>query len=115
VHEGTDERDLEEIADLADVDVLVVEAIGSSVAPIVRAARILAPRTVLLFRSEDPYRRGRRSQALPVSAFADAVLEDRGDDVEAIALRPGDRYVLSTATAQGGKEEKKSAPAVERN
>jgi hypothetical protein len=114
VHEGTDERDLEEIADLAAVDVLVVEATGASVAPIVRATRILSPGAVLLFRSEDPYRRGRRSQALPVSAFADAVREDRGDDVEAVALRSGDRYVVAPP-AKDGKEERKAAPAAEKN
>lgn len=116
VHEGTDERDLEEIADLADVDVLVVEATGSSVAPVVRAVRVLGPGAVLLFRSEDPYRRGRRSQALPVSAFADAVREDRGDAVDAVALRAGDRYVVG-APARPAKEERKGsvAPVVDKN
>lgn len=109
VHEGTDERDLEEIADTADVDVLIVEAVGASVAPIVRATRILAPGAVLLFRSEDPYRRGRRSHALPVSAFADAIREDRAD-VDAVALRPGDRYVAA-ALMEAKSEKKPSVPA----
>jgi hypothetical protein len=115
VHEGTDERDLEEIADLADVDVLVVEATGNSVAPLVRAARILSPAAVLLFRSEDPYRRGRRSQALPVSAFADAIREDRAG-VEAIALRSGDRYVVPAPQETRANEHPSRAPqAVEKN
>lgn len=116
VHEGTDERDLEEIADLTDVDVLVVEATGASVAPIVRATRIISPGAVLLFRGEDPYRRGRRSQALPVSAFADAIKEDRGDDVDAVALRTGDRYVAGAPAREKSDERKHSvAPAAEKN
>ena len=92
-----------------------VEATGASVAPIVRATRILSPGAVLLFRSEDPYRRGRRSQALPVSAFADAILEDRGDDVEAVALRAGDRYVVPASTKDGKDERKTAATVAEKN
>jgi hypothetical protein len=112
VHEGTDERDLEEVAEISDVDVLVAEATGASVAPIVRATRILAPRAVLLHRSEDPYRRGRRSQALPVTAFADAVGEDQDDDVEAVALRAGDRYIVpAPAPARDVAKDERKAPA----
>jgi hypothetical protein len=114
VHEGTDERELEEIVDLGGaVDVLIVEATGASVAPMVRATRILEPSTVLLFRSEDPYRRGRRSQALPVSSFADAIREDRGDEVEPIALRPGDCHAVPPHRAKEGK--KAPSPVAEKN
>lgn len=96
VHPGTDERDLEDIAALGELDVVSVDVGARSVEPFVRAARILQPRTMLLYRSYDAYGRGRRAQALPLSAFVEAIREDRGDEVEALALRAGDRFVLET-------------------
>lgn len=95
VHAGTDDRDLEDIASLADVDVLALDVGSHGVESVVRAARVFGASTVLLYRSRDAYARGRRAQALPVSAFLEAINEDRGDEVDALHLRPGDRFVLS--------------------
>lgn len=111
IHGGTDERDLEDIAALGEVDVLTVDVGARSVEPLVRAARIFRPRTLLLYRSYDAYGRGRRAQALPLSAFVEAVREDRGEATEALALRPGDRFVLEAPTAPVAKPAAPSPPA----
>lgn len=95
VHRGTDPRALEAVAELADpVDVLLLDVSSSQPEDVVRAARVLAPSTLLLYRSLDAYGYGRRSRPLPVAAFLEAVDEDFGSELEALHLRPGDRYVL---------------------
>lgn len=99
IHAGTDERDLEDIADLGEIDVLSVEVGPRGVEPFVRAARIFEPRTMALYRSYDAYGRGRRAQSLPLSAFADAIREDRGDVTEPVVLRAGDRITFDSATS----------------
>jgi L-ascorbate metabolism protein UlaG (beta-lactamase superfamily) len=114
IHAGTDERDLEDIADLGAIDVLSVEVGPRGVEPFVRAARIFEPRTMALYRSYDAYGRGRRAQSLPLSAFADAIREDRGDATDPVALRPGDRILFEAPTAPNAKSSRApsaSAPA----
>lgn len=98
VHDATDERDLEDIADLGAIDTLALEATGS-VGAVVRAVRILAPKRVCLYRAHDPYGRGRRALALggaglPLSAYVDAIGEDEGGRVDARTLKPGDTLAL---------------------
>jgi hypothetical protein len=100
VHRGTDPNALEAVADVADpVDVLVLDVSASQPEDVVRATRMLAPSTLLLYRSLDAYGYGRRARPLPVSAFLEAVDEDFGSEIEALHLRPGDRYVLEAARA----------------
>lgn len=99
IHAGTDERDLEDIAALGEIDVVSVDVGARGVEPFVRAARIFEPRTMLLYRSYDAYGRGRRAQALPLSAFVEAIREDRGDAVEVLALRAGDKFVVEQSEA----------------
>lgn len=98
IHDGTDEVELEDLASLGAIDTLVCEAVGS-IGAVVRAVRILEPRHVCLYRSHDPYGRGRRALALrgadvPVSSYVEAITEDQGRDVEARVLRPGDRTTV---------------------
>lgn len=99
VHGGVDERDLEDIASLAEIDALVLDVGTQRIEPVVRAARLFAAPSVLLYRGRDAYARGRRAQALPVSAYTEAIAEDQGDRVDALHLRPGDRFVLSAPPA----------------
>lgn len=113
IHDATDERDLEDIADLGALDVLVLEATGS-VASVVRASRILEPKHVHLYRGHDPYGRGRRALSIsggdmPLRAYIDALSEDRG--IEARALKSGDAITLQP----NGKQEttRTSAPKPE--
>lgn len=96
VHAGADERDLEDVAELAEIDAVLVDVSRASVDALVRATRILEPSFVLLYRSEDAYERGRRRAATPISAFAEAIAED-ADDVEVQHLKRGDRFVLGAA------------------
>lgn len=103
IHDGTDERDLEDLAAVRPIDVVILEAVGS-IGSVVRAVRILEPKQVFLYRGHDPYGRGRRSLALrggdvPVSAYVDAIAEDQGNEVVAKVLRPGDR--ISVARSEG--------------
>jgi L-ascorbate metabolism protein UlaG (beta-lactamase superfamily) len=112
IHDGTDERDLEDLAALGAVDVLAFEAIGS-IGAVVRAVRILEPRQVLLYRGHDPYGRGRRAAALrggdvPVSSYVDAISEDQGNAVEARVLRPGDRVSLKAEAPRPATEARPS-------
>lgn len=98
VHDATDERDLEDIADLGAIDTLALEATGS-VGAVVRAVRVLEPKRVCVYRAHDPYGRGRRALALagggmPLSAYIDAISEDQSGRVEARALKPGDTIAL---------------------
>lgn len=98
IHAGTDERDLEDVAELCSrdggsVDAILVDVSRSSVDALVRATRVLEPSFVLLYRSEDAYERGRRRTPQPVSAFAEAIAED-GEDIEVTHLKKGDRFVL---------------------
>jgi L-ascorbate metabolism protein UlaG (beta-lactamase superfamily) len=114
VHRGLDERALDDVAELADpLDVALVDVAAAGVDDVVRAARRLAPSTLLLYRSADPYGGGRRSRPLPVAAFVEAVGEDLGDATEALHLRPGDRFVLEAtrpAAAVGPSGETAPAP-----
>jgi hypothetical protein len=99
VHTGTNEADLADIAELGPVDAVLLDLARASVDAVVRAVRLLEPTFVLLYRSEDAYQRGRRRSADPVSAFAEAVAEDRGDEVEVHHLRRGDRFVFGPDAA----------------
>jgi L-ascorbate metabolism protein UlaG (beta-lactamase superfamily) len=93
VHEGTDMDDLEDMADLCQPDVLVMHAAGMAVEPIVRAARALKPKTVLLYRSQDPYRRGRQGQAQPISSFIGAI-EEGAPGCTTLHMRDGEAFLL---------------------
>ncbi len=97
VHLTTEEEDLEEMAEVQRPDVAIVHVGGSDVEPLVRAVRILEPRTLLLYRSRDPYAAGRRERTLPMSSFVGAVEED-APDTDVIHLRPGDAFVLEPAS-----------------
>jgi hypothetical protein len=100
IHNATDEHALEEIAELGAIDSVIVDLSRANVASVVRAVRALDATFVVLYRSEDAYQRGRRpTQAPTASAFAEALAEDRGDDVEVQYLRKGDRYVLGPESA----------------
>jgi L-ascorbate metabolism protein UlaG (beta-lactamase superfamily) len=99
VHAMTQDDDLEEMAEVCKPDILVVQAEGADVEPVVRAARILEPKTVLLYRARDPYAQGRRSQTLPVGSFL-AAIEEGASQSEALHLRKGDSFLLErSATA----------------
>jgi hypothetical protein len=102
VHRGTDPRALDAVAELADpLDVAIIDVSSSSPDDVVRAARLLVPSTILLYRSLDAYGSGRRARPLPVAAFIEAIGEDFGNDIETLHLRPGDRFVLEAPGAQG--------------
>jgi hypothetical protein len=88
---------------------VILDLARASVDSVVRAVRALDPSFVLLYRSEDAYERGRRRAASPVSAFAEAIAEDRGGEVEVQHLRKGDRFVLGPES--NGAPEKAAAPA----
>ncbi len=107
VHEGTSEDDFDDIADVCEPDVLILHATGMDVGPVVRAARALNPKTVLLYRARDPYRAGRRTQTLPITSFIGAV-EEGASGCEALQLADGDTYVLEAKKA--AKKATKSAP-----
>lgn len=109
VHEAADERELEDIASLGRVDVALLDVGNQAVDAVVRAVRLLDVSTVLLYRSVDPYARGRRAQATPVGAFLEALREDAGDELEALHLREGDRFVLGTSDERKPDERKPSA------
>ncbi|HEU4537242.1 MAG TPA: hypothetical protein VFS00_24145, partial [Polyangiaceae bacterium] len=116
VHRGTDPRALDAIAELADpVDVALVDVSSSSPDDVVRAARLLCPATLLLYRSLDAYGTGRRNRPLPVAAYVEAVSEDLGDQIETLHLRPGDRFTLgapdAAPSAQAGPAAKPPASA----
>lgn len=115
VHDATDERDLEDIADLGAVDTLALEPTGS-VGAVVRVVRVLEPKRVCLYRAHDPYGRGRRALALagggmPLSAYVDAIVEDQGGRVEARTLKPGDTVALH-ANGKAAKAEPAAAKPV---
>jgi L-ascorbate metabolism protein UlaG (beta-lactamase superfamily) len=97
VHAGTSEDDLEEVADVCAPDVVVVQVEGMDVEPLVRAVRILGPKTVLLFRARDPYAAGRRGQTLPVGSFISAI-EEGASDCEALHLKNGDTFILDRSS-----------------
>lgn len=109
IHGATDEREIEDIASLAPLDALLLDVGAQGVEAVVRAVRSFDVSTVLLFRSQDPYARGRRSQALPVNAFIEAIQEDQGNKVEALHLREGDRYILQAPEKKEQKPEAKPA------
>ncbi|MCS6900475.1 MAG: hypothetical protein RMJ98_12595, partial [Myxococcales bacterium] len=84
VHVANDERELEDIASLSAVDVILLDVGAQGVDAVVRALRIFRFGTVLLYRSQDPYARGRRATPQPVAAYIEAIQEDQGDRVEAL-------------------------------
>jgi L-ascorbate metabolism protein UlaG (beta-lactamase superfamily) len=94
VHAATSDDDLDDIADVAEPDVLVMHVSGMDVEPVVRAVRTLRPKTVLLYRSRDPYAAGRRGQTLPISSFIGAI-EEGAPGTEALHMRKGDAYILA--------------------
>ncbi len=98
-HQGTDERELEDIASLSPLDVLLIDISSQPIDALVRAVRPFDAATVLLYRSQDPYARGRRSAPQPVGAYLEALREDLGNDVDVLHLREGDRYVLGASRA----------------
>lgn len=93
IHGGTPERDLQEIASNCKPDVLVAQVDGMDLQPIVRAARILTPETIILYRSRDPYASARQGRTLPIRSFVEALAEG-APDVEVVVLQPGDSFVL---------------------
>jgi L-ascorbate metabolism protein UlaG (beta-lactamase superfamily) len=98
IHGANDERELEDIASLSAVDVLLLDVGAQGVDAVVRALRLFRVGTVLLYRSQDPYARGRRAAPQPVAAYIEAIQEDQGDEVEALHFREGDRFVLGSVT-----------------
>lgn len=109
VHAGTTDDDLEDIADLCEPDVLVMHVQGMDVEPVVRAARILNPKTVLLYRSRDPYAEGRRGQTLPINSFVGAI-EEGAHGCEALHMRKRDTYILERG-GSGSVAKPAAAPA----
>jgi len=99
VHAMTSDEDLEDIAEVCEPGILIMQADGTDVEPVVRATRILEPKTVLLYRARDPYAQGRRGQTLPVGNFL-AAIEEGAPDCEALHLRKGDSYVLEKQAAR---------------
>jgi L-ascorbate metabolism protein UlaG (beta-lactamase superfamily) len=113
VHAGTTDDDLEDIADVCEPDVLVLHVQGMDVEPVVRAVRAINPKTVLLYRSRDPYKEGRRGQTLPISSFIGAV-EEGAPGCAALHMRKSDTFLLeprdkATATAAAPKYAAKPA------
>lgn len=99
VHAMTSDDELEDIAEVCEPGILIMQADGTDVEPVVRATRILEPKTVLLYRARDPYAQGRRGQTLPVGNFLSAI-EEGAPECEALHLRKGDSYVLEKAAAK---------------
>jgi hypothetical protein len=93
---GTSEAELRDIASVAHPGLLIAQVDGMDVQPIVRAARVLEPDTILLYRSRDPYASGRAARTLPVSSFVGA-LEEGAPDVEIDVMQAGDAFVLDPA------------------
>ncbi|MBW2529232.1 MAG: hypothetical protein JRI23_33965 [Deltaproteobacteria bacterium] len=108
VHEGTDMDDIDDMADLCQPDVLVMHAAGMAVEPIVRAARALKPKTVLLYRSRDPYRRGRHGQTQPMSSFIGAI-EEGAPGCTTLHMRDGEAFLLDKGSAPKVKPADKPA------
>ena len=106
IHNASDERELEDIASLSAVDTILLDVGSQGVDAVVRALRLFQFGTVLLFRSQDPYARGRRAAPQPVHAYIEAIQEDLGDAVEALHFREGDRFVLGAEK----KEPARNAP-----
>lgn len=102
VHAGASDDDFEEIADVCEPDVLVMHVQGMDVEPVVRAVRALSPKTVLLYRSRDPYAEGRRGQTLPISSFVGAI-EEGAPGCEALHMRKRDTYILERSSAIAAK------------
>ncbi len=96
VHSGTIDEDLEDIADVAEPDVLMLHLGGRDVDPYVRAVRVLRPSVLYLYRSRDPYAEGRRGHSLPLSTFVGAIREG-APQCEIKFLRKGDAFSLDKA------------------
>ncbi len=114
VHAGTSDDDLEDLADICEPHALVMHVQGMDVEPIVRAVRTLNPKTVLLYRSRDPYTEGRRGQTLPISSFVGAI-EEGAPSCEVLHMRKRDTYLLAETKSAAGTTPKyaasKPAPA----
>jgi L-ascorbate metabolism protein UlaG (beta-lactamase superfamily) len=93
VHAGTSDDELEDIADVCQPKILIMQADGTELEPVVRAARVLQPATVLLYRARDPYAQGRKGQVLPMGQFL-AAIEEGAPKCETLHLRKGDSFVL---------------------
>jgi L-ascorbate metabolism protein UlaG (beta-lactamase superfamily) len=102
VHAGTTDDDFEDIADICEPDVVVMHVQGMDVEPVVRAVRALSPKTVLLYRSRDPYAEGRRGQTLPISSFVGAI-EEGAPGCEALHMRKRDTYILERSSVLAAK------------
>ena len=108
VHAGTTDDDLEDLADVCEPDVLVMHVQGMDVEPIVRAVRTLNPKTVLLYRSRDPYAEGRRGQTLPINSFVGAI-EEGAAGCEVLHMRKRDTYMLERGGTSAAKPAASSA------
>jgi hypothetical protein len=80
------------------------------VEPVVRAVRTLNPKTVLLYRSRDPYAEGRRGQTLPINSFVGAI-EEGAANVEALHMRKHDTYILEPLSASKTVATSRYAPS----
>ena len=108
VHAATTDDDLDDLADLCEPDVLLMHVQGMDVEPIVRAVRTLNPKTVLLYRSRDPYTEGRRGQTLPINSFVGAI-EEGAPGCEALHMRKRDSYILERHGATSASAAKPAA------
>jgi hypothetical protein len=100
---GTSEADLRDIAEVVHPGVLIAQVDGMDVHPIVRAARVLEPNTILLYRSRDPYASGRAARTLPMSSFVSA-LEEGAPEVGVEVMQDGDAFVLDPNEAEAAPE-----------
>lgn len=108
VHAAISDEDLEDIADVCEPDVLLLHIGGREIDPVVRAVRTLNPRTVLLYRSRDPYTAGRRGQTRPLGHFIDAIEED-APRTEVVQLRKGDSFLIKRSDSKETISAAKSA------
>ncbi|MEO1273759.1 MAG: hypothetical protein AAFX99_37260, partial [Myxococcota bacterium] len=86
---------LDDIAELADIDILLAAAEGERVEALVWGTRLLSPEVTLLYRQSDPYDPDRTRPAVPIQRFMEAIEED-SPEVEVDHLRPGDGYVTNS-------------------
>lgn len=110
VHAATTDDDLEDLADICEPDVLVMHVQGMDVEPVVRAVRTLNPKTVLLYRSRDPYAEGRRGQTLPINSFIGAI-EEGAPGCEALHMRKRDTYILERVGTESASKAAAAAAA----
>jgi hypothetical protein len=84
---------LDEVSELDEVDVLVAAADGDDVGGLIWGVREMEPKTVVLYRTRDPYGLGSRRPALPIRRFVEALDED-SPDTEVVFLRKGKSHAL---------------------